>query len=69
MHALYACSWLQGVSGPLGKKACSIVLTTHTMEEAEALCTNVGVMVGGRLRYPGVGGWHRTESMTNNQNQ
>jgi LSD1 subclass zinc finger protein len=28
----------------------AVVLTTHSMEEAEALCTEVGIMVGGRLR-------------------
>ena len=37
------------------KKECSVVLTTHNMEEAEALCTKVGVMVGGRLRCLGSG--------------
>jgi len=31
-------------------KECTIVLTTHNMEEAEALCSRVGIMVGGRLR-------------------
>jgi ABC-type multidrug transport system ATPase subunit len=31
----------------------SIVLTTHSMEESEALCTRVGVMVMGRLRCIG----------------
>lgn len=35
------------------QKLCSIVLTTHSMEEAEALCTRVGIMVGGRLRCLG----------------
>ena len=34
-------------------KRCSIILTTHSMEECEALCTNVGIMVGGRLRCLG----------------
>lgn len=28
---------------------CSIILTTHSMEEAEALCTRIGIMVNGRL--------------------
>ena len=32
---------------------CSIVLTSHSMEEVEALCSRVGVMVGGRLRCLG----------------
>lgn len=31
----------------------SIVLTTHSMEECEALCSRVGIMVGGRLRCLG----------------
>jgi ATP-binding cassette subfamily A (ABC1) protein 1 len=30
-----------------------VVLTTHSMEEAEALCSKVGIMVGGRLRCLG----------------
>ena len=30
-----------------------MVLTTHVMEEVEALCTRVGIMVGGRLRCLG----------------
>jgi ATP-binding cassette subfamily A (ABC1) protein 1 len=34
-------------------KASTIVLTTHSMEESEALCTRVGIMVGGRLRCLG----------------
>ena len=35
------------------RKQCSIILTTHSMEEAEALCTKIGIMVGGRLRCLG----------------
>jgi len=35
------------------RKDCSIVLTTHSMEECEALCTRTGIMVGGRLRCLG----------------
>ena len=35
------------------RKQCSIVLTTHSMEEVEALCTKIGIMVGGRLRCLG----------------
>eukprot|EP00457_Paulinella_chromatophora_P000142 gb/GEZN01000142.1/.p1 GENE.gb/GEZN01000142.1/~~gb/GEZN01000142.1/.p1 ORF type:complete len:1985 (+),score=306.96 gb/GEZN01000142.1/:58-6012(+) len=31
----------------------SVILTTHAMEEAEALCTRIGIMVGGRLRCLG----------------
>ena len=32
---------------------CSIILTTHSMEECEALCGRVGIMVDGRLRCLG----------------
>mmetsp|Transcript_62430 Transcript_62430/g.122842 ORF Transcript_62430/g.122842 Transcript_62430/m.122842 type:complete len:2323 (-) Transcript_62430:80-7048(-) len=32
---------------------CSVILTTHSMEEAEALCSRIGVMVNGRLRCLG----------------
>jgi ABC-type multidrug transport system ATPase subunit len=32
---------------------CCVVLTSHVMEEIEALCTRVGVVVGGRLRCLG----------------
>jgi len=35
------------------RKDCSIVLTTHSMEECEALCTRTGIMVGGRLKCLG----------------
>jgi ABC-type multidrug transport system ATPase subunit len=31
----------------------SVILTTHSMEEAEALSHNIGIMVGGRLRCLG----------------
>lgn len=27
------------------------ILTTHSMEEADALCSRVGIMVKGELRY------------------
>jgi ATP-binding cassette subfamily A (ABC1) protein 3 len=29
---------------------CSVILTTHSMEEVEALCSRVCIMVGGRIR-------------------
>jgi len=32
---------------------CSVILTTHNMEEAEALCGRIGIMVAGRLRCLG----------------
>lgn len=30
------------------------ILTTHSMEEADALCSKVGIMVKGELRYDGI---------------
>ena len=35
------------------KKQSSIILTTHSMEEAEALCTKMGIMVNGELKCLG----------------
>jgi ATP-binding cassette subfamily A (ABC1) protein 3 len=29
------------------KKKSSVIITTHSMEEAEALCTKMGIMVSG----------------------
>ena len=37
----------------IDRRECSIILTTHSMEECEALCTRAGIMVGGRLRCLG----------------
>ena len=31
----------------------SVILTTHSMEECEAVCDRLGIMVGGRLRCLG----------------
>lgn len=31
------------------KRDKAVVLTTHSMEEAEALCDRIGIVVGGRL--------------------
>ncbi|KAJ3669241.1 hypothetical protein LUZ60_011191 [Juncus effusus] len=39
------------ISTRRGKTA--IILTTHSMNEAQALCTRIGIMVGGRLRCIG----------------
>lgn len=36
-----------------GAGECSVILTTHSMEEAEALCTRIGIMVNGQLRCLG----------------
>lgn len=35
------------------RASCCIVLTTHSMEECEALCTRLGIMAGGRFRCLG----------------
>jgi ABC-type multidrug transport system ATPase subunit len=35
------------------KKHCSMMLTTHSMEEAEALCDRLGIFVGGKLKAVG----------------
>jgi len=35
----------------LGRR--SVILTTHSMEEAEALCTRIGIMVSGKMRCLG----------------
>lgn len=32
---------------------CAMILTTHSMEECEALCQRIGIMVGGRMRCLG----------------
>jgi len=31
----------------------SVVLTTHSMEECEALCQRIGIMVGGKFKCLG----------------
>ena len=40
-------SVVAGIS--LTRKQCSVVLTTHSMEEAEALSTKMGIMVRGGI--------------------
>jgi ATP-binding cassette, subfamily A (ABC1), member 3 len=35
------------------REKCCLILTTHSMEECEALCSRVGIMVGGVLRCLG----------------
>lgn len=32
------------------RKKSAVIITTHSMEEAEALCTKMGIMVAGRFR-------------------
>ncbi|CAM9724740.1 unnamed protein product [Sphacelaria rigidula] len=34
-------------------KECAMILTTHSMDECEALCQRIGIMVGGRMRCLG----------------
>lgn len=38
-----------------GDKSCCTILTTHSMEECEALCTRICIMVAGRLKCIGPG--------------
>ena len=35
------------------RQKCSIILTTHSMDEAEALCNTMAIMVGGRFKCYG----------------
>lgn len=35
------------------EERCSVILTTHSMEECEALCPSIGIMAGGNLRCIG----------------
>lgn len=32
------------------RKKSAVIITTHSMEEAEALCTKMGIMVGGQFK-------------------
>lgn len=32
------------------RKKSAVIITTHSMEEAEALCTKMGIMVGGEFK-------------------
>lgn len=45
--------WNVITSASTVRRQCSVMLTTHNMEEAEALCSRIGIMVGGRLRCIG----------------
>ena len=38
---------------PEGNPITSMILTTHSMEECEALCPRIGIMAGGKLRCLG----------------
>jgi ATP-binding cassette, subfamily A (ABC1), member 3 len=41
------------VSSMTVRHGCSVILTTHSMEECQALCGRIGIMVGGRFRCLG----------------
>ena len=41
------------ISGVCQERGLTVVLTTHSMEECEALCTRVGIMALGELRCIG----------------
>jgi ATP-binding cassette, subfamily A (ABC1), member 3 len=41
------------VSGGIEQERASVILTTHSMEECEALCPRIGIMANGRLRCLG----------------
>ena len=41
------------VIGNIKKRNAAIVLTTHSMEEAESLCDRIAIMVAGRIRCVG----------------
>ncbi|KDO19835.1 hypothetical protein SPRG_14935 [Saprolegnia parasitica CBS 223.65] len=41
------------IVGVLQEKSCSVILTTHSMEECQALCTRIGILVSGQLKCLG----------------
>ncbi|OQR89087.1 ATP-binding Cassette (ABC) Superfamily, partial [Achlya hypogyna] len=41
------------IVGVLSEKRCAVVLTTHSMEECQALCTRIGILVSGQLKCLG----------------
>lgn len=70
--ALWPCSGLlwavfcrRAIRAAFKNKERAAILTTHYMEEADAVCDRVAILVSGQLRYsqipPGAGGtWDRT---------
>jgi len=44
---------VQGTSGMLESEKAAVILTTHSMEECEALCPRIGIMAGGKLQCLG----------------
>mmetsp|Transcript_16038 Transcript_16038/g.15969 ORF Transcript_16038/g.15969 Transcript_16038/m.15969 type:complete len:500 (+) Transcript_16038:1613-3112(+) len=49
------------VIGNIKKKNSSVILTTHSMEEAEALSDRMAIMVAGRLRCLGTATWIKSK--------
>ncbi|CAG9334830.1 unnamed protein product [Blepharisma stoltei] len=49
------------VIGNLKQKNSSVILTTHSMEEAEALSDRMAIMVAGRLRCLGTATWIKSK--------
>jgi ATP-binding cassette subfamily A (ABC1) protein 3 len=45
------------ILGSIKKQKSSVILTTHSMEEAEALCDRMTIMVKGRLKCIGTSTW------------
>ncbi|OMJ73736.1 hypothetical protein SteCoe_27506 [Stentor coeruleus] len=45
------------ILGKIKKKKSAVILTTHSMEEAEALCDRMTIMVRGRLKCIGTSTW------------
>ena len=45
--------FLWDIISSITKRGQSVILTSHSMEECEALCTKLTIMVGGRLRCLG----------------
>ncbi|KAF8354936.1 hypothetical protein PRIPAC_96559 [Pristionchus pacificus] len=39
-----------GILSKVREAGCAIVLTSHSMDECEALCTNLAIMVAGQFR-------------------
>ena len=44
---------VQGSSDMADSEKTAVILTTHTMEECEALCQRIGIMAGGKLKCLG----------------
>ncbi|OMJ73092.1 hypothetical protein SteCoe_28294 [Stentor coeruleus] len=49
------------ILGNIKKKKSAVILTTHSMEEAEALCDRMTIMVRGRLKCIGTSTWIKSK--------